>query len=70
MSNVSVSRKPFTISPWGKYSDVSTYSGFSISHIEQAAYSGNLKSHGDGKRRRFHRDDVDAWMSRGAKAAA
>lgn len=61
---------PFSVSPWGRYRDVAAYSGFSIAHIEKAAYSGQLKSHGHGKGRRFHRDDIDDWMRRGAKATA
>ena len=61
---------PFAASPWGKYRDAAAYTGFSIPHIEKAAYSGQLKSHGEGKGRRFHRDDVDEWIRRGAKATA
>jgi excisionase family DNA binding protein len=48
-----------------RYREASAYSSFSIPHLEAAAYSGALKSHGDGKRRRFHRDDLDAWVKEG-----
>jgi hypothetical protein len=59
---------PFAHTPWGKYRDVIAYSGFSDTHVENAAYAGLLKSSGEGTRRRFHRDDVDAWMRRGSPA--
>lgn len=58
---------PF-FSPWMLYAGVKAYTGFSVAHIEKATYSGQLKSHGEGKGRRFHRDDVDDWIRRGAKA--
>lgn len=58
----------FTASPWGRYADVIAYSGFGIAHVEKATYSSELKSSGDGPRRRFHREDVDDWMRRGAPA--
>lgn len=60
---------PFHHSPWGKYADAMAYSGFSRAHVEKAALGGQLKTIGEGKGRRFHRDDVDVWMRRGAPAA-
>ena len=64
-----VTPSPFAHSPWGKFRDVIAYTGFSLSHIEKSAASGALLSHGTGKGRRFHRDEVDQWMRAGAKSA-
>jgi hypothetical protein len=64
--NLRVVSDPFLKSPWGRYADVVAYTGFSLSHVETAALSGELHSKGERKRRRFRRDWCDEWLERGA----